>query len=183
MKVLVINAGSSSLKYQLIDMDTESVLAKGNCERIGMEKGIFSHKTFDGRELKTTPVMKNHTDAFRLVTEALMDSENGVITKLSEISAIGHRVAQGGAIFNKSLLVNDEVIKGIESLIPLAPLHNGPELDGIRACREVFGPKVPQCVVFDTSFHSTMPRKAYMYAIPYEYYEKYNIRRYGFHGN
>ncbi len=182
MKVLVINAGSSSLKYQLIDMDTESVLAKGNCERIGMEKGIFSHKTFDGREIKTTPEMKNHTDAFRLVTEALMDRENGVITKLSEISAIGHRVAQGGAIFNKSLLVNEDVIKGIESLIPLAPLHNGPELDGIRACREVFGPKVPQCVVFDTSFHSTMPRKAYMYAIPYEYYEKYNIRRYGFHG-
>ena len=139
MKVLVINAGSSSLKYQLIDMDTESVLAKGNCERIGMEKGIFSHKTFDGREIKTTPEMKNHTDAFRLVTEALMDRENGVITKLSEISAIGHRVAQGGAIFNKSLLVNEDVIKGIESLIPLAPLHNGPELDGIRACREVFG--------------------------------------------
>lgn len=182
MKVLVINAGSSSLKYQLIDMDTEAVLAKGNCERIGMEEGIFSHKTFDGRELKTTPKMSDHTDAFRLVTEALIDKKNGVIMDLGEISAIGHRVAQGGAIFNKSLLVNEEVIKGIESLIPLAPLHNGPELDAIRACQKVFGPQVPQCVVFDTSFHSTMPRKAYMFAIPYEYYEKYHIRRYGFHG-
>ena len=182
MKVLVINAGSSSLKYQLIDMDTESVLAKGNCERIGMEEGIFSHKTFDGREVKTTCKMADHTDAFRLVTEALADKKHGVISDLSEISAIGHRVAQGGAIFNKSLLVNEDVIKGIESLIPLAPLHNGPELDGIRACQKVFGPTVPQCVVFDTSFHSTMPRKAYMFAIPYEYYEKYNIRRYGFHG-
>ena len=182
MKVLVINAGSSSLKYQLIDMDNEEMLAKGNCERIGQEVGSFSHKTSDGRGTKHDAPMKDHTEAFQLVTEALTNKEYGVIKNLSEIAAVGHRVAQGGAMFRKSLLVNDEVLKGIESLIPLAPLHNGPELQGILACQQVFGKNLPQCVVFDTSFHSTMPRKAYMYAIPYEYYEKYQIRRYGFHG-
>ena len=182
MKVLVINAGSSSLKYQLIDMDTEKMLAKGNCERIGQESGVFSHKTSDGRQMKKSVTMKDHTETFQMVTAALTDPKAGVVKDLSEISAIGHRVAQGGAIFHNSVLVNDEVLEGIESLIPLAPLHNGPELDGIRACQQVFGPDVPQCVVFDTSFHSTMPPKAYMYAIPYEYYEKYQIRRYGFHG-
>ena len=182
MKVLVINAGSSSLKYQLIDMDTEEMVAKGNCERIGQESGVFSHKTADGRQMKKRVTMKDHTEAFQMVTTALTDPEAGVIKKLTEVSAIGHRVAQGGSIFRKSVLVNEDVIKGIESLIPLAPLHNGPELDGIRACQQVFGQDVPQCVVFDTSFHSTMPPKAYMYAIPYEYYTKYKIRRYGFHG-
>ena len=182
MKVLVINAGSSSLKYQLIDMNHEEMLAKGNCERIGLESGMFTHKTADGRSIKKRVVMNNHIEAFQMVTQALTDPEAGVIKKLTEISAVGHRVAQGGSIFRKSVLVNDEVLKGIESLIPLAPLHNGPELDGIRACQHVFGPDVPQCVVFDTSFHSTMPPKAYMYAIPYEYYTKYKIRRYGFHG-
>ena len=182
MKVLVINAGSSSLKYQLIDMDTEEMVAKGNCERIGQETGVFSHKTSDGRQMKKRVTMKDHTEAFQMVTTALTDPEAGVIKKLTEVSAIGHRVAQGGSIFRKSVLVNEDVLKGIESLIPLAPLHNGPELDGIRACQQVFGQDVPQCVVFDTSFHSTMPPKAYMYAIPYEYYEKYKIRRYGFHG-
>lgn len=182
MKILVINAGSSSLKYQLIDMDTEQMLAKGNCERIGMKDGKFGHKTADGREKKATVDMPDHTAAFELVTKALLDKEVGVISSLKEISAVGHRVAQGGAIFNKSVLVNDEVIKGVESLIPLAPLHNGPEVQGIYACQKVFGKDLPMCVVFDTSFHSTMPAKAYMYPIPYEYYEKYNIRRYGFHG-
>ena len=167
MKVLVINAGSSSLKYQLIDMNNEEMLAKGNCERIGQESGMFTHKTADGRSIKKRVVMNNHIEAFQMVTQALTDPEAGVIKKLTEISAVGHRVAQGGSIFRKSVLVNDEVLKGIESLIPLAPLHNGPELDGIRACQHVFGPDVPQCVVFDTSFHSTMPPKAYMYAIPY----------------
>ena len=182
MKVLVINAGSSSLKYQLIDMDNERMLAKGNCERIGIEGGVFIHKTFDGREQKIFVDIPDHTSAFMYVTKALTDKKVGVIKDLSEVTAIGHRVAQGGAIFDKSLLVNDEVIKGIESLIPLAPLHNGPELQGILACQEVFGKEMPMCVTFDTSFHTTMPPKAYMYAIPYEYYEKYQIRRYGFHG-
>ncbi|HHV32069.1 acetate/propionate family kinase [Caproiciproducens sp. LBM24188] len=182
MKILVINAGSSSLKYQLIDMDTEAMIAKGNCERIGIEGGTFSHKTSDGRKKEMKVNMANHTDAFKLVTAALTDKEVGVIKNLSEVAAIGHRVVQGGSIFKKSLYINDEVIEGIRSLIPLAPLHNGPELQGILACREVFGKDVPECVSFDTSFHSTMPQKAYMYAIPYEYYEKYKIRRYGFHG-
>ena len=175
MKILVINAGSSSLKYQLIDMDDESVLAKGNCERIGMEDGIFTHKTNDGRE-------KHHTAAFTQVKNALIDPEVGVLKSLDEVSAVGHRIVQGGALFSKSVLVDDKVIEGIESLIPLAPLHNKAHVQGIRACIEVFGKSVPEVVVFDTAFHSTMPPKAYMYPIPYEYYEKYAVRRYGFHG-
>lgn len=182
MKILVINAGSSSLKYQLIDMNGEKVLAKGNCERIGMDGGIFSHKTTDGREKHLTVNMQNHTAAFMQVKDALIDAEVGVIKELSEVSAIGHRIVQGGAIFSKSVLVDEEVIKGIESLIPLAPLHNSAHVQGIRACRDVFGTEVPEIVVFDTAFHSTMPPKAYMFAVPYEYYEKYKIRRYGFHG-
>lgn len=182
MKILVINAGSSSLKYQLIDMENEEMIAKGNCERIGIEGGTFTHKTADGRKKDVKVDMASHTDAFKLVTAALVDKQVGVIKDLSEITAIGHRVAQGGAIFSKSLYINEDVIEGIRSLIPLAPLHNGPELQGILACREVFDKTVPECVVFDTSFHSTMPKKAYMFAIPYEYYEKYKIRRYGFHG-
>ncbi len=182
MKILVINAGSSSLKYQLIDMDTEAMIAKGNCERIGIEGGTFSHKTADGRQKDVQVDMANHTEAFKLVTSALVDKEAGVIKDLSEVSAIGHRIVQGGSIFKKSVFVNEEVLEGIRSLIPLAPLHNGPELQGILACREVFGKEVPECVVFDTSFHSTMPKKAYMYAIPYEYYDKYKVRRYGAHG-
>ena len=182
MKILVINAGSSSLKYQLIDMDTEKMLCKGNCERIGQEKGSFSHKTADGRKTSSEPALPDHKAAFKLVTQILVDKEFGVIKNLSEIAAIGHRVAQGGSIFHHSVLVDEEVIKGVESLVPLAPLHNGPELQGILACREVFGTEMPECITFDTSFHATMPEKAYMYAIPYEYYEKYKIRRYGFHG-
>ena len=182
MKILVINAGSSSLKYQLIDMDTEKMIAKGICDRIGGEGSMIQHKTSDGRSKKSVTEIKNHVDAFKLVTDALVDKEVGVISSLSEISAVGHRIVQGGAIFNKSVLVNDEVIRQIRSLVPLAPLHNGPEVDAILASREVFGDKMPQCVVFDTSFHSTMPPKAYLYAVPYEYYEKYKVRRYGFHG-
>lgn len=181
MKVLVINAGSSSLKYQLIDMDTEKMLAKGICDRIGID-GVFDHKTSDGRGKKEQIEINDHIQAFRLVTAALVDKKIGVISELSEITAIGHRIVQGGSIFDKSVLVNDQVIKDIQSLIPLAPLHNGPEVESILACREVFGPDKSQCVVFDTSFHSTMPEKAYLYAIPYEYYEKYRVRRYGFHG-
>ena len=182
MKILVINAGSSSLKYQLIDMDSETTLAKGNCERIGMEDGIFTHKTADGREKKLTIDMKNHTEAFMQVKDALTDEDVGVIKNLNEVSAVGHRVVQGGSLFSESILVDDKVIEGIESLIPLAPLHNKAHVQGIRACIDVFGKEVPEVVVFDTAFHSTMPEKAYMFNIPYEYYEKYAIRRYGFHG-
>jgi acetate kinase len=182
MKILVINAGSSSLKYQLINMDTEKMIAKGICDRIGGEGSMIQHKTSDGRSKKIATAIKNHVDAFKLVTDALVDKEVGVISSLSEISAVGHRIVQGGAIFDKSVLVNDQVIRQIQSLVPLAPLHNGPEVDAILASREVFGTKMPQCVVFDTSFHSTMPPKAYLYAVPYEYYEKYKVRRYGFHG-
>ena len=182
MKILVINAGSSSLKYQLIDMDNESMVCKGNCERIGMPGGIFTHKTADGRELHKNVNMLDHTAAFMQVKNALMDQEYGVIQSLDEVAAVGHRIVQGGAIFHESVLVNEKVIEDIESLIPLAPLHNKAHSQGIRACREVFGESVPEVVVFDTSFHATMPPKAYMFNVPYEYYEKYAVRRYGFHG-
>ncbi len=181
VKILVINAGSSSLKYQLIDMDNEKVIAKGNCERIGID-GIFGYKTADGKEIKKDVPMPDHRAAFMQVKDALTDSEAGVIKDLAEVSAIGHRIVQGGALFSESVIVDEEVIKGIESLIPLAPLHNKGHVQAIRACVEVFGENVPQVVVFDTAFHSTMPEKAYIYPIPYEYYEKYQIRRYGFHG-
>lgn len=182
MKILVINAGSSSLKYQLFDMDDEKVLAKGNCERIGIEGSLIGHKTADGRHREKKVPIPDHTAAFMQVKEALTDSEVGVIKDLKEVSAIGHRIVQGGSLFSKSVLVDDKVIEGIESLIPLAPLHNKAHVQAIRACIDVFGKDVPEVVVFDTAFHSTMPRKAYMYPIPYEYYEKYKIRRYGFHG-
>ncbi|MGN1457232.1 MAG: acetate/propionate family kinase [Acutalibacteraceae bacterium] len=181
MKVLVINAGSSSMKYQLIDMTDESVLAKGICERIGAG-GHFKHKTGDGRSFETDVIMDNHTEAFIQIKNALLDDKYGVIKDLSEVSAVGHRIVQGGSIFSESTLIDEKVIEGIESLIPLAPLHNQAHVQGIRACMEVFGKDVPEVAVFDTSFHSTMPPKAYMYPIPYEYYEKYAIRRYGFHG-
>ncbi len=181
MKILVINAGSSSVKYQLIDMGTEKMIAKGLCDRIGAN-GFFKHETSDGRKKQVEVAIKDHVEAFRLITEALTDKNVGVISDPSEITAVGHRIAQGGSLFNKSVLVNDEIIDGIASLIPLAPLHNGPEVETIRACRKAFGKEKPECAVFDTSFHSTMPQKAYMYAIPYKYYEKYHIRRYGFHG-
>ena len=181
MKILVINAGSSSMKYQLIDMEDESVIAKGNCERIGVD-GHFKHTTGDGRVYETDVVMNNHTEAFVQIKNALISEEYGVIKNLDEVSAIGHRIVQGGALFSKSVLVNEDVIKGIESLIPLAPLHNAAHVQGIRACLDVFGTEVPEVVVFDTAFHSTMPPKAFTYPVPYEYYEKYAVRRYGFHG-
>ena len=181
MKILVINAGSSSLKYQLIDMDGEKVLAKGNCERIGID-GLFTHKTGTGYEYKAAVEMKNHTAAFEQVKRALTEGEGKVIDDLSEVAAIGHRVVQGGALFDHSVLVDDEVIRGIESLIPLAPLHNAAHVQGINAAIAAFGKDVPQVVVFDTAFHQTMPPKAYMFGLPYECYEKYAVRRYGFHG-
>ena len=181
MKILVINAGSSSLKYQLIDMDNEQVLAKGNCERIGQEGSFIGFKTADGKkEIKTE--MVNHTQAFEAVKNVLLNKEYGAISDLSEVAAIGHRVVQGGSYFDKSVLVDDDVIAKIEELAPLAPLHNPAHLQGIEACTNVFGKDIPQVVVFDTAFHQTMPEKAFMYAIPYEYYEKYGVRKYGFHG-
>lgn len=182
MKILVINAGSSSLKYQLIDMNGEKVLAKGNCERIGTDGAFIGFKTSDGKKIERKTQMLNHTQAFEAVKNALTDSEFGAVKNLSEVSAIGHRVVQGGAYFDKSVLVNNDVIKKINELAPLAPLHNPANLQGIDACTKVFGAEVPQVVVFDTAFHQTMPEKAYMYAIPYKYYEKFSVRKYGFHG-
>ena len=181
MKVLVINAGSSSLKYQLIDMTDESVLAKGNCERIGTAEAFIGFKTPDGQKIERQTEMKNHTQAFQAVKEALLDAEYGAIADLSEVSAIGHRVVQGGAYFDRSVLITDEVIAKIQELSPLAPLHNPAHIQGIDACTEVFGKDVPQVAVFDTAFHQTMPEKAYMYAVPYEYYEKLGVIKYGFH--
>lgn len=182
MKILVINAGSSSLKYQLFDMDNEQMLCKGNCERIGGEGSFIGHKTADGREMTKEGFMPDHTAAFNFVKDALMDAEVGVIKNLDEVSAIGHRIVQGGALFSESVIVDEEVVKGIESLIPLAPLHNKGHVQAIRGCQQVFGDAVPEVVVFDTAFHSTMPEKAFIYPVPYEFYEKYKVRRYGFHG-
>ena len=181
MKILVINAGSSSIKYQLIDMATEKVIAKGMCDRIGIAGGNFKLKA-DGREDYNVDIqMANHKEAIKLVLDALVSPEHGVIESLSEISAVGHRVLHGGEKFSGSVIVNEDVIAAIEECCELGPLHNPHNLTGIRAC-EAMMPGVPQVAVFDTGFHQTMPDYAYMYALPYEYYEKYRIRRYGFHG-
>ena len=181
MKVLVVNAGSSSMKYQLFNMETEEMIAKGNCERIGTD-GFIGHKTADGREYEADIAMPTHSEAFEALVFALTKSDAKVIDDMSEISAVGHRVVQGGSIFKESCLVTDKVIEDIESLIPLAPLHNSAHALGIKACRKALGNDVPQVVVFDTSFHSTMPEKAFIFGVPYDMYEKYAIRRYGFHG-
>ena len=181
MKILVINAGSSSIKYQLIDMATEKVIAKGMCDRIGIAGCNFKLKA-DGRDdYKVDIQMANHKEAVKLVLDALVSPEHGVIESLSEISAVGHRVLHGGEKFSGSVIVNEDVIAAIEECCELGPLHNPHNLTGIRAC-EAMMPGVPQVAVFDTGFHQTMPDYAYMYALPYEYYEKYRIRRYGFHG-
>ena len=176
MKILVINAGSSSLKYQLIDMDGERVLAKGNCERIGID-GKFTHKTGDGRVIAKEVSMPDHTAAFEQVKLALTEGEGKVINSLSEVSAIGHRIVQGGSKFKESVLVTPKVIEDIAGYAALAPLHNKAHVQGINAAIAAFGPEVPQVVVFDTAFHQTMPPKAYMFGLPYEYYEKYALRR------
>ena len=180
MKVLVVNAGSSSLKYQLIDMDNESVLAKGNCDRIGTT-GCISHKA-KGESYKKDIDMPSHSVAFEVVVDALTKGELKVIDSMDEISAVGHRVVHGGQIFKNSTVITDEVIKQIEELSVLAPLHNPAAVLGIKACINIMGADVPQVAVFDTSFHSTLPDYAYMYSVPYEYYEKYGVRKYGFHG-
>ena len=181
MKILVINAGSSSLKYQLIDMDGEIVVAKGNCERIGID-GKITHKTGDGRTFSREVAMPDHTAAFEQVKLALTEGEGQVIHDLSEVSAIGHRIVQGGSKFDHSVLVDEQVVLDIAGYSSLAPLHNTAHVQGINAATRTFGKEVPQVVVFDTAFHQTMPPKAYMFGIPYEYYQKYAIRRYGFHG-
>ncbi|MCR5249838.1 MAG: acetate kinase [Lachnospiraceae bacterium] len=181
MNILVINCGSSSLKYQLIDSDSEKVLAKGLAERIGIGGSVLTHTPAGKDKVVTETDMPDHSVAVKLVIEALTDKEHGVIGSLSEIGAVGHRVVHGGEKFDKAVLVDDSVIRDIEELSALAPLHNPANLIGIRSCAENM-PGVPQAAVFDTAFHQTMPKKAYMYGLPYEYYEKYKVRRYGFHG-
>ena len=182
MNVLVINAGSSSLKYQLLNMDTKEVLAKGLCERIGIDGRLTHTNSNKDEKFSDNIPMKDHADAIRAVINILIDKEWGVIESMSEIDAVGHRVVHGGEFFADSVLINDEVIKAIEACIPLAPLHNTPNLIGIDACKDVMGENIPQVAVFDTAFHQSMKQANYMYALPYEYYEKYKIRRYGFHG-
>lgn len=182
MKILVINAGSSSLKYQLIDMDGERVLAKGLCERIGVD-GKITHKTGDGRELSYDAPFATHKDAFEELVKVLTTGEGKVIDSVREIAAVGHRVLHGSEKYKTSTLLNEEVIHdiGVE-FKDLGPLHNPPQALAMTACREVFGPNVPMVGVFDTSFHQTMPEKAFIFGVPYEYYQKYSVRRYGFHG-
>ena len=182
MKVLVINAGSSSLKYQLIDMDTVTVLAKGLCERIGIEGSNLQHKNLiKDIAKKIESPMNSHADGIKLVIEALTNEEYGVISSMSEIGAVGHRVVHGGEFFADSFVIDGKVKEALKMCIPLAPLHNPPNITGIEAC-EALMPGVPQVAVFDTAFHQTVPKKAYMYALPYELYEKHKIRKYGFHG-
>lgn len=180
MNVLVVNCGSSSLKYQLINSDTESVLAKGLCERIGIDGRLVYQKAGGEKEITDVP-MPTHKEAIEYVINALMNPTSGAIKSLSEIEAVGHRVVHGGEYFASSAVVTEDVLAKIEEISDLAPLHNPANLIGIRACQEVM-PGVPMVVVFDTAFHQTMPEVAYMYALPYEYYEKYKVRRYGFHG-
>ncbi|MGI6114421.1 MAG: acetate/propionate family kinase [Mahellales bacterium] len=182
MKVLVINAGSSSLKYQLIDMTNEKVLAKGVAERIGIEGSMLKHQV-EGREDKVEikQPMKDHTAAMELVSDALLNDEYGVIKSMDEVYAVGHRVLHGGRHFSKSMVINDEVMNAIRENIILGPLHNPANIMGIEACQRLM-PGTPNVSVFDTAFHQTMPEYAYLYAIPYEQYEKYGIRKYGFHG-
>ena len=181
MKVLVINCGSSSLKYQILDMTNETLLCKGLVERIGIDGSVITHEKIGDDKVKKEIPMKDHKDAIGNVIEALTDPEHGVIKSMDEIGAVGHRVAHGGEKYAQSVLVDAEALKNIEECIELAPLHNPANLMGITACQELM-PGTPMVAVFDTAYHQTMPPESYIYAIPYEYYEKYGIRRYGFHG-
>ena len=182
MNILVINAGSSSLKYQLLNPDTQEVLAKGLCERIGID-GKFTYKPAGKDPIKDADVaMPTHSEAIQTVLHALVDEKSGVIGSMTEIDAVGHRVVHGGEAFSGSVLITDEVMAALEECIPLAPLHNPANITGIKACVDVMGKDVPQVAVFDTAFHQTMPPVAYTYALPYEYYEQDKVRRYGFHG-
>ena len=180
MKILVVNCGSSSLKYQLINMEDESVLAKGNFERIGEQEAFVTHKVNGEKFVIKSPVM-NHEAALKIILEQLVHKDYGVIKELSEIDAVGHRVVHGGEIFDKSVKIDEDVIAKIEECAPLAPLHNPAAVLGIRACQKEI-PGKPMVAVFDTAFHQTMPKENYIYPIPYEYYEKYGIRKYGAHG-
>lgn len=180
MNVLVINCGSSSLKYQVIDSDSEEVLAKGICERIGID-GRLVYQPRGGEKEISESAMPTHTEAVRLVLDALVNPKTGVLKSLDEIDAVGHRLVHGGEKFASSVLINDEVVSAVEECSDLAPLHNPANLIGVRACREVLK-DVPMAGVFDTAFHQTMPKEAYLYGVPYEYYEKYKVRKYGFHG-
>lgn len=181
MKILVLNCGSSSLKYQLIDMEEESVLAKGLCERIGIEGSRLKHQPTGKKDVIFDDYLENHDVAVQKVLEALTHAEHGVLKSMKEINAVGHRVVHGGEYFSSSVIIDDAVKEALEKCSELAPLHNPANLIGIAACEKIM-PGVPQVGVFDTAFHQTMPERAYLYAIPYEYYEKYKIRRYGFHG-
>ncbi|WP_286080348.1 acetate kinase [Parablautia intestinalis] len=179
--ILVINCGSSSLKFQLINAESEEVIAKGLCERIGIEGSKISYTPAGGEKYETVTPMEDHTQAIRLVLGAITDEKTGVVKSLNEIGAVGHRVVHGGEKFASSVLINDEVLKVIEECNDLAPLHNPANLIGIRACMELM-PDTPMAAVFDTAFHQTMPQEAYLYGLPYHYYEDYKVRRYGFHG-
>ena len=181
MKVLVINCGSSSLKYQLINMENEEVLAQGLVERIGINGSILTQKINGKEKYVVEEKMVNHEDAIKHVLDALIDEEHGIIKDMSEIDAVGHRVVHGGEKYSQSVLVNDEVMNYLEECVKLAPLHNRPNIIGIEACKKLMA-NTPMAVVFDTAFHGTMPKEAYMYALPYEMYEKHGIRKYGFHG-
>jgi acetate kinase len=181
MKILVINTGSSSLKYQLIDMLNESVLAKGLCDRIGIDNSFIKHTKIGADTVVIEKDLTTHKAAIKEVIKALTDSKIGVIKDMSEISAVGHRVVHGGEKFSASVIIDEAVIKGIKDCIELAPLHNPPNITGIEACRNIM-PTTPMVAVFDTAFHQTLPKYAYLYALPYEIYEKYGVRKYGFHG-
>ena len=180
MNVLVVNCGSSSIKYQLIDMENENLMAKGYLEKIGLPDSFLTH-TVNGEKHKIEQEVKNHEEGIQLVLQQLTHPEYGVIKSLDEIGAVGHRVVHGGEKFSSSVLITDDVINTMRECIPLAPLHNPAGITGIEACQKVL-PNVPMVGVFDTAFHQTLPKKAYLYAIPYEYYEKYGVRKYGFHG-
>lgn len=180
MKILVLNCGSSSLKYQLLDMSTESVIAKGNFERIGEKESFLTHK-MNGKKYVYNEVAMNHEEALNLIMKELQNPDHRAIENLSEINAIGHRVVAGGEIFDKSVIIDEKTLKGIEACSKLAPLHNPAAILGIKACQKAM-PGVPMVAAFDTAFHQTMPKENYLYPIPYEYYEKYGIRKYGAHG-
>ncbi|TFZ39587.1 acetate kinase [Soehngenia longivitae] len=181
MDILVINCGSSSLKYQLIDMEGEKVLAKGLVERIGIEGSRIKHEPINAEKVVIEEPIQDHKKALKMVVEAIVSKEHGVIESMNQITAVGHRVVHGGEDFSKSVIITDKVMEALEKNIELAPLHNPPNITGIEACKAIM-PDVPMVAVFDTAFHQTIPEENYIYAIPYEYYEKYKIRRYGFHG-
>ena len=184
MKILVVNCGSSSLKFQLINMENDEVLASGRCDRIGgegIDKPFLEYKDITGLKTRDEMDIPNHTDAFEKVVKYLLDEERGAIKDLSEISAIGHRIVNGGPKFSKPVLITEEVMKDYKNAIEYAPLHNPAHIQGIEACTKIM-PNIPQALIFDTSFHTTIPEKAFLYAIPYKYYEEYGIKRYGAHG-